>query len=110
MTHQTIQSKVTTRANQLVSKHGRKRAFIMAWAAEKLIAEMYANESVEFEFIKADETIRIAHGTRVMTVIEKHWAPVGQPSHDHPDVVRYFDNDKLQWRSFRIDRLVAVAA
>ena len=110
MTHQTIQSKVTTRANQLVSKHGRKRAFAMAWAAEKLIAEMYANESVEFEFIKADETIRIAHGTRVMTVIEKHWAPVGQPSHDHPDVVRYFDNDKLQWRSFRIDRLVAVAA
>ena len=107
MTHQTIQSKVTTRANQLVSKHGRRNAFIMEWAAEKLIAEMYANESVEFEFIKADNTTRVAHGTRMMTVIEKHWAPVGQPTHDHPDVVRYFDNEKLQWRSFWIDRLVA---
>lgn len=109
MATQSIQSKVTTRANQLVSKHGRKMAFIMAWAAEKLIEQMTVSTSVEFNFIKSDGSTRNAVGTLFQNEIEKHWTRVGSANHNHPDVVRYFDMEKLEWRSFRIDRLPLAA-
>ena len=109
MAAQSIQSKVTTRANQLVSMYGRKMAFVMAWAAEKLIAQMRENFGVEFEFVKDNGEQRKAVGTLVMDEITKHWTPVVEATHNKPDVVRYFDIDILKWRSFRIDRLTVAA-
>lgn len=84
-------------------------AFIMAWAAEKLIAQMQENTAVEFIFIKDGGETRPAVGTLVMPEIEKHWTRVSVANHNHPDVVRFFDMEKFQWRSFRIDRLALAA-
>lgn len=84
-------------------------AFIMSWAAEKLIEQMIDSTAVEFTFIKENGDIRPAVGTLVMPEIQKHWTRVSVANHDHPDVVRFFDMQKFQWRSFRIDRLPLAA-
>ena len=99
-----IQSKVAKRANALVSKYGRKNAFIMALAAEKLIAQMQGDAPVAFEFIKDDGSNRKAIGTIEKTYVSEFWVPKGH-THKNADVVRFFDVEINQWRSFRIDRL-----
>lgn len=74
-----------------------------AWAAHKLRARMQKGAE-KFEFIKADGTVRFAVGTLDETQIA-YEAKGGRKS--GPAVIAYFDLEVGEFRSFRIDRLVA---
>lgn len=102
----TFLSAITSRANKLATQFGRSEAMKMAWAAERLEASLKSSASTMFEFIKQDGTRRQAVGTKILSIVMKHWTPVSTKE-ENPLIVRYFDLEKLAWRSCRIDRLAA---
>jgi len=74
-----------------------------AWAAHKLRERMHKGAE-KFEFIKADGTVRFAIGTLDAAQIS-YEAKGGRKS--SPSTIVYFDLEVGEFRSFRIDRLVA---
>lgn len=70
-----------------------------------------SNEIVSFKFTKKDGTIREAKGTTNKEIIEKdfgiEYLPKGTKEIKYSEnVTRYFDVDKLGWRSFQNDSLI----
>ena len=74
-----------------------------AWAAHKLRQRMLKGAE-KFEFIKSDGTVRFAVGTLDANAIS-YEAKGGRKT--GPAVIAYFDLEVGEFRSFRIDRLVA---
>lgn len=75
-----------------------------------LIARM-RNGAVRFSYRKADGTVRIAYGTLCQEAISEFLDGFGSsapPKPAPPSSVRYFDIEKLAFRSFSKDRLLAI--
>lgn len=75
-----------------------------AWAAHKLRARMLKGAE-RFEYIKADGTVRFAVGTLDASQIS--YEAKGGSRKSGPAVIAYYDLELNEFRSFRIDRLVA---
>lgn len=74
---------------------------------------MLAEGVVEFEFIKADGTLRLAYGTTNMDIIRQFWTPVpGNSKPDPPCEVtgcqKFFDIEKKAWRAVTFKRLMTI--
>lgn len=70
-----------------------------------------ANEIVSFKYTKKDGTIREAKGTTNPGIIESNfdysYLPKGEKDINYSDkVTRYFDTEKIGWRSFQNDSLI----
>lgn len=74
-----------------------------AWAAHKLRQRMQKGAE-KFEYIKGDGSVRFAVGTLDANQIS-YEAKGGRKS--SPSTIVYFDLEVGEFRSFRIDRLVA---
>ena len=60
----------------------------------------------KFSFTKVDGTIREAQGTRNIDIIaEANSLPKGVIK-DNDNVIRYYDVDKVEWRSFKVDNFI----
>ncbi len=61
-----------------------------------------------FFFRKADDSVRRAFGTLSPIIIDRYSSPSSEKkdSKFNPELVTYFDIEKLQWRSFRVSRLL----
>jgi hypothetical protein len=68
---------------------------------EELKKEMQ-NGVVEFQFIKKDGSIRNAKGTTNMGIIPEENHPTGTDKPLSDNVVRFYDVEKSEWRSFCI--------
>ena len=67
------------------------------------------NKEVEFTFKKKDGTLREAKGTTEISVLENNYAvPSGTGNVTPIDVVKFFDLDKLEWRSARIESITSI--
>lgn len=68
--------------------------------------------AVAFQFKKKDGTVRNAVGTlcrRLMKLADNtFWEPKGPAKPECPSIVKYFDCDKKEWRSFSVTSLIAV--
>ena len=71
-----------------------------------LLENLMLEHAICFQFRKKDGTIRNAVGTlcrSLMTLADNTlWSPKGDPKPDNPAVVKYFDCDKREWRSFQV--------
>ena len=67
------------------------------------------NKEVEFTFKKKDGTLREAKGTTEISVLENNYAvPSGTGNITPIDIVKFFDIDKLEWRSARIESITSI--
>ena len=67
------------------------------------------NKEVDFTFKKKDGTLREAKGTTEITVLENNYAvPSGTGNVTPIDIVKFFDLDKLEWRSARIESITSI--
>ena len=67
------------------------------------------NKEVEFTFKKKDGTLREAKGTTEISVLENNYAvPSGTGNITPIDIVKFFDLDKLEWRSARIESITSI--
>lgn len=67
------------------------------------------NKEVNFTFIKKDGTVREARGTTEKHVLDKNNAtPNGRGNADTRDVIKFFDLDKLEWRSAKVESIISV--
>ncbi len=73
----------------------------------------YLQQTVlKFSYRKTDGSVRVAFGTLNQEVISRY-APASSGDSRHrrvpsEDVVTYFDIEALAWRSFRMDRFLAI--
>lgn len=69
-------------------------------------------ETVKFEFIKKDGSIRAAIGTTNLVVIPQDQWPkdmgAENKSPKNASVVTYYDMEKLSWRSCRADSILEI--
>ena len=77
----------------------------------KELQSKLANEIVSFKYTKKDGTIREAKGTTNPGIIEKDfdysYLPKGEKDIKYSDnVTRYFDVEKIGWRSFQNSSLI----
>lgn len=79
---------------------------VQAWKAEGLKSALKTSV-VEFTFIKDDKSTRVAKGTLCSEFFS--YTSTGSTKSNHA-VVSYFDLDAKNWRCFRVDRLVGIAA
>ena len=79
-----------------------ERAMRLAVANLEMVKQM-RKESVEFRFRKANGDLRVAHGTLQTDLLPKTKG-VGKKS--SPAVQVFFDMDKNDWRSYRIQTLI----
>lgn len=67
------------------------------------------NKEVDFTFKKKDGTLREAKGTTEISILENNYAvPSGTGNVTPIDVVKFFDIDKLEWRSARIESITSI--
>ena len=67
------------------------------------------NKEVNFTFIKKDGTEREARGTTEKHVLDENCAtPNGQGNAVSRDVIKFFDLDKLGWRSAKVESIISV--
>lgn len=67
------------------------------------------NKEVNFTFKKKDGTLREAKGTTEISVLENNYAvPSGTGNITPIDIVKFFDIDKLEWRSARIESITSI--
>ena len=67
------------------------------------------NKEVEFTFKKKDGTLREAKGTTEISVLENNYAvPLGTGNVTPIDIVKFFDINKLEWRSARIESITSI--
>ena len=68
--------------------------------------------AVAFQFRKKDGTIRNAIGTLCRSLMKladnTMWEPKGAEKPCPAGIVRFFDCDKKEWRSFQVGSLIAV--
>ena len=104
-TFKTQMSKLMKQAWYLVKSLGWSisEAMKQAWKNFKLRRALVKNESVSFSFKKVDGTIRNAIGTLLETITP---AIVGERKSNPTKVQIYFDLEKQQWRSFKIESLI----
>ena len=77
-----------------------------------LLEEKMLTQAVRFTFRKKDGTIREALGTLMRSLMRldngKLWEPVGVVKPEPENIVRYFDLEKLMWRSFTCTEFIAI--
>ena len=67
------------------------------------------NKEVNFTFKKKDGTLREAKGTTEISILENNYAvPSGIGNVTPIDVVKFFDINKLEWRSARIESITSI--
>ena len=67
------------------------------------------NKEVDFTFKKKDGMLREAKGTTEISVLDKNYAtPSGTGNITPIDIVKFFDLDKLEWRSARIESITSI--
>ena len=67
------------------------------------------NKEVNFTFKKKDGTLREAKGTTEISILENNYAvPSGTGNVTPIDVVKFFDINKLEWRSARIESITSI--
>ena len=71
----------------------------------ELKKDLRENHRVKFEFVKKDGTIREANGTLHPVILDEYVKGTGTAKVRH-DVVKYFDLDKNQFRSFNAMNLI----
>jgi len=105
MKNSQYKSQVFTKGNLLVGK-GLKRsaAFKHAYVVSALITAM-KSKPVKVSYLKIDGTLRIARSTLQIDTINQYYQFKGSDT-INPYLVTYFDLDKLQFRSFRIENLL----
>lgn len=102
-----LKSKLFKIAHLLIKKAEVKsfsEALRKAWKAIKIYAGMLTGK-VEFRFMKLDGSVRNAVGT--LHDIDYTPSPNAKPRQaPDEDVMRYFDLEKNQFRSFRVASLI----
>ena len=63
---------------------------------------------VIFSFEKKDGSERIARGTKKREMVPDSSVPIGKEYHKSDEVIRYYDLDKQDWRSFRKDKFIDI--
>ena len=67
------------------------------------------NKEVNFTFKKKDGTLREAKGTTEISILENNYAvPSGTGNVTPIVVVKFFDINKLEWRSARIESITSI--
>jgi len=74
---------------------------------ETLKKRMMNGEVVKFCFLKMDNTIRFATGTLELNSVNFNVNGLGQPKKIFNQFA-FIDCQKLQWRSFRLDRIIGI--
>lgn len=64
--------------------------------------------TVQFTFNKIDGTPRPATGTTVLDLIPQAFRPTGIAKPRNPEIVTFFDLEKMAWRSCRVENLVSI--
>lgn len=73
-----------------------------SWQRFKIMYQMFDGQ-VSFSFRKGNGEIRQATGTLKAQFLPQSSHP---GKYNYPDVIKYFDLDKNEWRAFRIERLL----
>jgi len=105
-----IKSEVFTTAWNLVKSGVAStisRALVLAWRRVKILSSLRKGIAY-FTYIKASGEAREAIGT--LNQGNYRYVPKGSNRASRLDVVKYFDIGVRGWRSFRLDRLVSIAA
>ena len=107
-------SLIMQRTNYLHQRMFQRKACQRAWFFYHF-TQWLQNGVVRFTYWKDDDTIREARGTLNLQwlVPTAHW-PKGaqepkaksQEARVNPSIVTYFDLEKQEWRSFRIERFI----
>ena len=63
---------------------------------------------VVFSFEKKDGTERVARGTKKMDMVPDSSVPSGKKYNKSDAVIRYYDLDKQDWRSFRKEKFIEI--
>ena len=63
---------------------------------------------VVFSFEKKDGTERVARGTKKMDMVPDSSVPSGKEYNKSDAVIRYYDLDKQDWRSFRKEKFIEI--
>ena len=95
-------------ANALVSNNKevlRSDAVKQSHVIAKLKKDLRDLHLVEFKFMKKDGTIRDARGTLHPVILDEYVKGTGTAKVRH-DVIKYFDLDKNQFRSFNAMNLI----
>ena len=67
------------------------------------------NKEVNFTFKKKDGMLREAKGTTEISILENNYAvPSGTGNITPIDIVKFFDINKLEWRSARIESIKSI--
>lgn len=104
-------SKLTSKALKLAHKIRAKfqswgDALRKAWMTIKLKVKLRLDHSTCFTFIKKDGTERMALGHNKKDHHSYQFKTSGKPK--PLDLIRYFDQNKNMWRSFRAHQLHAI--
>lgn len=75
-----------------------------AWKAHKIEFQMQVFVS-KFQFIKSDGSLRVANGTQEFSKIPENKLPKFG-SVDSPEIIKFFDTDIQDWRSFNASTLI----
>lgn len=73
----------------------------------KEFKESLRNGVVEFSYEKKDGTIREAKGTLNSDIYGEENKPKGTGFEVPDNIVKYYDLDKVGWRSFNFDKLIS---
>lgn len=73
-----------------------------------ILEDLHKVEIFVIAYIKNDGSVRIAQGTLNEGFISQLWEPTGRGYEEGEDIIRYFDLDAQNWRSFRVDRFVGL--
>ena len=80
-------------------------AFQQSWKVAKLIQNLHNSEWNSFAYFKKDGSIRVALGTLLPSAIHINFADSEPKSHPS-DVIRYYDVEAQQFRSFKALNLI----
>lgn len=80
---------------------------VQAWQVARLRAALRAG-ATRFTFQKQDGEVREAYGTLNPALFQ--YEHKGSDRAESPTAVRYYDLEKGNWRSFRAERILKVAA
>ncbi len=99
-----IQSKVMTTAHQIKEIYKTwPEALKMAWQIEKFKKELLKGD-VNFKFLKKSGEERAARGTTKRDSFNYDFK--GSKKKTNPHIIKYFDLDKNNFRSFDIRRII----
>ena len=117
MRKNTLQKAVMTQAHQMFRNNPElgwvrilKHSHYLASYARMAIKKDLRDTVVNFEFLKADGSIRIAKGTTDLCHIPSVDHPTSYPRAIKPEsgATSYYDLDKMGWRSFSKSSIVYI--